>query len=69
MCFPKMAEVVDEIHFNATEESRFIDEVRKFSVLYDTKNQQFKNKKTTKQNAWLARARKFKGNIEMCETR
>ena len=69
MCFPKMAEVVDEIHFNATEESRFIDKVRKFSVLYDTKNQQFKNKKTTKQNAWLAIARKFNGNIEMCETK
>ena len=69
MCFPKMAEVVDETQFNAIEESTFIDEVRKYRVLYDTKNKLNKNKKTTKQNAWLAIARKFKGNIDMCETR
>ena len=38
--------------FELVDEGVFMDEVRKYMCLYDTKQKCFKNKKNTKKNAW-----------------
>ena len=55
--------------FELVDEGVFMDEVRKYTCLYDTKQKCYKNKKTTKKNAWEQIAKKFNGTIEECEKR
>lgn len=60
---------LDEVFFSTVDEAEFMEEIRKYKVLYDTKQKTYKNKNTTRYNAWKDIARKFKGTVKECETR
>ena len=60
---------VNSIAFQAVDESLFMDEVRKYQVIYDSKSKLYKNKSTTKLNAWREIAKTFKATTKDCETR
>lgn len=51
------------------DEVEFMNEIQKYTVLYDSSQKKYKNKKTTKLNAWKRIAESFNSTPDLCETR